>query len=675
MSAAMCGFLYPGPSRPTFVIPFFGAPDSTARFVQELDEQHCIGSFLRFDPSIFETYAGTIPVMEVGVGGDGVIGFVDGKGKLHSGTAAEIRSLLANYSFADDGSDAFFATEVMEFRGDSAGLARAIDVAAHRFGDPAHGMRWRAREISIRRRTSEVPDPEVDRLAAALRELRQAQSRDWIGEFSKAWRQFGPQGALFEAAIEWLQDGNSQRYEAGKLFGFLLLRKRRQNVLEQICLPSQPSIARLALRWLEELQHPGMHWAIVWQRLWDGRHFPEADLISVAYHYLHTEDHVFASNGRTGPRDGWVRMWRAMWIEGHQSERHALISLFEQRREHLMRLPDLGGVMLLVSEDPDHRPWALVQIEEWLMTSSHRSRHWMMVLSKVLNRFPDHQFFPTIALEWLHGDGARFSGWYEVWSILRRKSVPHSLDAVAYEWLLQGRVTMRIWPDVLADFLDNGRLDLKQRLRELAEQWLQLGKPHEHRERIEAFVRDLTRQSGEILRRKIYISISHDIDSWRAAQVRTALGNHETFAEVPHLDKLSWDALRHEGPSAIETFIDNQLLSASAILILYGAETDLHAEIDFEILRSHELGLGIIAIDMHRLPDLNGQLGLPAPNPLEAWQVEAGDELMPLSKLYSSYDWVVDDGAANLANWIDKAASAAADRKLTSDSTPLSEHA
>ncbi|VVT00972.1 hypothetical protein ERY430_40609 [Erythrobacter sp. EC-HK427] len=143
------GFIYPGPMRPTFVIPYFGSTESNNLYVQELNDSFQISSFLKFDPIGYANFCGSIPQKVVTLGGDGFMGFVDRNDKLIVGSHLELVRNLDDYYFAEDRSDAFFAIEVMEFRRDRAGLLNAIEIAATKFRNETIGQNWKIREFSF----------------------------------------------------------------------------------------------------------------------------------------------------------------------------------------------------------------------------------------------------------------------------------------------------------------------------------------------------------------------------------------------------------------------------------------------------------------------------------------------------------------------------------------------
>src|SRR5690606_25428667 len=102
-----------------------------------------------------------------------------------------------------------------------------------------------------------------------------------------------------------------------------------------------------------------------------------------------------------------------------------------------------------------------------------------------------------------------------------------------------------------------------------------------------------------------------------------------------------------------------QLTGTSVTVVLFGTETYDRPWVRHEIKRSYELGKGMLAIDIHNVKD--PQLGTDAPgkNPLSYWSVKQNGVDVAFDRMYKTYDWVRDNGHANMPTWIEAAAKAA----------------
>jgi hypothetical protein len=151
--------------------------------------------------------------------------------------------------------------------------------------------------------------------------------------------------------------------------------------------------------------------------------------------------------------------------------------------------------------------------------------------------------------------------------------------------------------------------------------------------------------------RKVFFSFHYDRDVRRIQQVRQSWVVRERGAATPFYDKSEFeDAKRRAG--GIEKWIEEQLEGCSVTAVLFGRETYDREWVKFEIKRSYERRMGILAIDIHNIKDPLTGTDLAGHNPLEHWK--ADDK--PFTSVYRTYDWVRDDGYNNIGSWIELAA-------------------
>jgi hypothetical protein len=151
--------------------------------------------------------------------------------------------------------------------------------------------------------------------------------------------------------------------------------------------------------------------------------------------------------------------------------------------------------------------------------------------------------------------------------------------------------------------------------------------------------------------RKVFFSFHYERDVRRIQQVRNSWVVRERGSAPPFYDKAEFeDSKRRAG--GIERWIEDQLAGCSVTAVLFGRETYDREWVKFEIKRSFERKMGILAIDIHNVKDPLTGTDLPGRNPLEHWQM-AGK---PFTSLYRTYDWVRDDGYNNIGSWVEIAA-------------------
>ena len=101
------------------------------------------------------------------------------------------------------------------------------------------------------------------------------------------------------------------------------------------------------------------------------------------------------------------------------------------------------------------------------------------------------------------------------------------------------------------------------------------------------------------------------------------------------------------------------LVGTSVTVVLIGAQTYHREWVRFEIKRSFELGKGLLGIRIHNIEDPVSGTDVRGRNPLDYWTIERGGQRVPLSSLAATYDWLTDNGRANISEWIDRAATRA----------------
>lgn len=158
--------------------------------------------------------------------------------------------------------------------------------------------------------------------------------------------------------------------------------------------------------------------------------------------------------------------------------------------------------------------------------------------------------------------------------------------------------------------------------------------------------------------RRLFFSFHYAQDVRRIVQVRNswvvrAKGEAQPFYDAANFE----DAKKRAG--GIEKWIEEQLKGTSVTVVLFGAATYEREWVQHEIKRSHELGKGILAIDIHKIKDPQLGAGSKGRNPLDYWQTEQGGRKVSFSSIYKTYDWVDNDGYNNLATWVEVAAKAA----------------
>lgn len=158
--------------------------------------------------------------------------------------------------------------------------------------------------------------------------------------------------------------------------------------------------------------------------------------------------------------------------------------------------------------------------------------------------------------------------------------------------------------------------------------------------------------------RRVFFSFHYERDVRRVVQVRNSWVVRPGDSAQPFYDKAEFEeAKRRVG--GIDKWIEDQMTGTSVTVVLFGAETYHRPWVQHEIRRSHELGKGLIAIDLQGVKDPQRGVDVQGANPLGYWTTKQGGADVPFTRLYRTYSWVNDGGYHNMPAWIETAARAA----------------
>jgi hypothetical protein len=137
--------------------------------------------------------------------------------------------------------------------------------------------------------------------------------------------------------------------------------------------------------------------------------------------------------------------------------------------------------------------------------------------------------------------------------------------------------------------------------------------------------------------RRTFFSFHYENDVWRAGVVR----NSDVVKQEPSewIDASLWEDAKKKGDAAIIKLINYALVGTSVTAVLIGTDTATRRWVQYEIDKSIERGNGLLGIYIHKIKDRYGNTGYRGSNPLPTG--------------YKTYDWVDDNGYANLGTWVD----------------------
>jgi hypothetical protein len=154
--------------------------------------------------------------------------------------------------------------------------------------------------------------------------------------------------------------------------------------------------------------------------------------------------------------------------------------------------------------------------------------------------------------------------------------------------------------------------------------------------------------------RRVFYSFHYDNDCWRTQQVRN-IGFIEGSKPASANE---WEEVKRGGDSAVETWIANQLDGRSCTVVLVGAETAYRKWVIHEIVKSWNMGKGVLGIRINTLRDSAQAQSVAGPNPFDRVTVN-GKLMSSIVKLYEPTSWVSTETYAaissGISQWIEDA--------------------
>lgn len=158
--------------------------------------------------------------------------------------------------------------------------------------------------------------------------------------------------------------------------------------------------------------------------------------------------------------------------------------------------------------------------------------------------------------------------------------------------------------------------------------------------------------------RRAFFSFHHAGDVWRAGQVRNSWVTQDRES-AGFWDAAAWEEVQKKDTATVEKWIDEQMKGTSVTVVLIGAQTSERPHVGYEIKQSHNAGKGMLGVYIHNMKDAAQRTSVKGSNPFTNWSIQKDGRKVLLSDIYSTYDWVNDDGRKNLGDWIETAAKKA----------------
>ncbi|MDR3031338.1 MAG: TIR domain-containing protein [Holosporales bacterium] len=154
------------------------------------------------------------------------------------------------------------------------------------------------------------------------------------------------------------------------------------------------------------------------------------------------------------------------------------------------------------------------------------------------------------------------------------------------------------------------------------------------------------------MKRQVFFSFHYKADACRTGQIRN-IGVLEGGKIVSDND---WEKVRGGSYDDIQRWINEQLDKRSCTVVLIGTETANRDWIKYEIMKSWELGKGLVGIYVHNLKDPQTGCSQKGKNPFDNVILQNG---ATLSSVIKPYDPLPSDAynciKNNIESWIEEA--------------------
>jgi hypothetical protein len=156
--------------------------------------------------------------------------------------------------------------------------------------------------------------------------------------------------------------------------------------------------------------------------------------------------------------------------------------------------------------------------------------------------------------------------------------------------------------------------------------------------------------------RKVFFSFHYQQDSWRVSNVRESWRSHPDRDSAGYVDAARWESIERQGESAIRNWIDGAMSGTSVTVVLIGAQTSNRKWVRYELQRSVDEGKGVVGIYIHNIRNQLSQTSQKGNTDFGTLIDPRTGEGFQFSQRFSAYDWVNNNGRANIGSWVERAA-------------------
>jgi len=160
--------------------------------------------------------------------------------------------------------------------------------------------------------------------------------------------------------------------------------------------------------------------------------------------------------------------------------------------------------------------------------------------------------------------------------------------------------------------------------------------------------------------RRVFFSFHYDNDINRSMTVRNSWVTQGKEA-AGFIDKAEFEQMKRQGDATVHRWIDNQLKGTSVTVVLIGSETLNRPFVKYEICESLKRGNAVIGVHINGIRDMQTLKPSTKGKTHTMIGVYYNNYNTPMyfdDICDGVYDYVTQNGYANMGNWIESAAKA-----------------
>lgn len=150
----------------------------------------------------------------------------------------------------------------------------------------------------------------------------------------------------------------------------------------------------------------------------------------------------------------------------------------------------------------------------------------------------------------------------------------------------------------------------------------------------------------------VFFSFHYERDYWRVQQIL----NMGALEGQTILKPQDWEAVKKQGDSAVQDWIDGQMKYKTAVVVLIGSKTADRKWVRYEITKAWDGSKPLVGIRIHGLADRDGYTDSSGQNPFERVKLKNGKYVSDYVPVYNPSGLTSKDVYANikknLESWV-----------------------